>query len=54
MTKTSRFLAGALVLPMLMAARPFDDAKPHVIDKAHSQINFVADSRLVSAHGFFG
>jgi polyisoprenoid-binding protein YceI len=54
MTKTSRFLAGALVLPMLMAARPFVDATPHVIDKAHSQINFVADSRLISAHGFFG
>ena len=53
MTKTSRFLTGALVLPMLMAARPFVDATPHVIDKAHSQINFVADSRLISAHGFF-
>ena len=24
------------------------------IDKAHSEINFVADSRLLSAHGFFG
>jgi polyisoprenoid-binding protein YceI len=54
MTKTSRFLTGAVVLPMLMAARPFIAPAPHVIDKAHSQINFVADSRLVSAHGFFG
>jgi len=24
-----------------------------VIDKAHTEINFVADSRLLSAHGFF-
>ena len=54
MIKTTRVIAGALLLPLLMAARPFVDVKPHVIDKAHSQINFVADSRLLSAHGFFG
>jgi len=28
-------------------------APTHVIDKAHTEINFVADSRLLSAHGFF-
>lgn len=52
-----RRLAVALTLPIaLMAARPFTDAapKPHVIDKAHSQINFIADSRLISARGHFG
>ena len=54
MTKNSRFFAGAVLLPMLLAARPFVDVKPHVIDKNHSQINFIADSRLLSAHGFFG
>jgi polyisoprenoid-binding protein YceI len=54
MTKSTRFLATALLLPTLLAARPFVDATPHVIDKNHSQINFVADSRLISAHGFFG
>ena len=54
MTKSSRFFAGAILLPMLLAARPFVDVKPHVIDKNHSQINFIADSRLLSAHGFFG
>lgn len=54
MTKSTRFLAGAMLMPILMAARPFVDAKPHVIDKNHSQINFIADSRLLSAHGFFG
>lgn len=45
-------LAAALVLPALVATRP--EPAPHVIDKAHSEINFVADSRLLSAHGFFG
>ncbi len=45
-------LSALIVLPALLAARPL--AGPtHVIDKAHSQINFVADARLISAHGFF-
>ena len=49
-------LASALLLPVaLLAARPFPAAPtPHVIDKAHSQINFIADSRLISARGHFG
>ena len=51
---TIRRLAATLVLPLLVAARPLPEPKPHVIDKAHSEINFVADSRLLSAHGFFG
>ncbi|WP_396206013.1 YceI family protein [Gemmatimonas sp.] len=51
---TARRLAAALALPMIVAARPLPEAKPHVIDKAHSEINFVADSRMLSAHGFFG
>jgi polyisoprenoid-binding protein YceI len=51
---TARRLAAALALPMIVAARPLPEAKPHIIDKAHSEINFVADSRMLSAHGFFG
>ncbi|MCO4101435.1 MAG: YceI family protein [Gemmatimonas sp.] len=51
---TTRRLAATLVLPLLVAAHPLPEPKPHVIDKAHSEINFVADSRLLSAHGFFG
>jgi polyisoprenoid-binding protein YceI len=39
---------------MLAAARPLHAPVPHAVDKAHSEINFVADSRLLSAHGFFG
>jgi polyisoprenoid-binding protein YceI len=27
--------------------------RPHVVDHAHSQINFVAEARLISAHGHF-
>ena len=54
MIKNARVFVGAILLPMLLAARPFVDVKPHVIDKNHSQINFIADSRLLSAHGFFG
>lgn len=54
MPNASRWLASAALLPMLLAARPVADATPHVIDKNHSQINFIADSRLLSAHGFFG
>ena len=50
----ARRLAAVLVLPVVVAARPLPEAKPHVIDKAHSEINFVADSRMLSAHGFFG
>ncbi len=49
-----RFVA-ALALPMaFVAAAPFTQApRPHTIDKAHSQINFIADSRLISARGHF-
>lgn len=50
--KTSRFSVALFALPMLVAVRPLAP-KTHVIDKAHSEINFVADSRLLSAHGFF-
>lgn len=49
-----RTLAAVVALPLVIAARPLPEAKPHVIDKAHSEINFVADSRMLSAHGFFG
>ena len=45
-----------ILLPLLLlsvsaiaAAQP----KPHIVDKAHSQINFVAEARLLTAHGFF-
>ena len=46
-----------ILLPLLLltvsavaAAQP----KPHVVDAAHSQINFTAEARFLSAPGFFG
>ena len=42
-------LLSALLLLPTTAPVP----KPHAIDKAHSEINFVAEARFLSAHGFF-
>jgi polyisoprenoid-binding protein YceI len=44
------------LLPILLLVTSVSVAaqtKPHVVDKAHSQINFVAEARFISAHGFF-
>ena len=42
-----------LLAPVALAATPAADPAPYVRDVAHSQINFVAEARLVSAHGTF-
>jgi polyisoprenoid-binding protein YceI len=45
-----------LMLPILLLFTTLSLAaqtKPHVIDHAHSQINFVGEARFISAHGFF-
>ncbi len=34
-------------------AMAFAQSKPHAVDRAHSQINFVAEARFLSANGFF-
>jgi polyisoprenoid-binding protein YceI len=52
--RSFRLMAAAAVLPLVLAARPLAGPVPHTVDKAHSEINFVADSRMLSAHGFFG
>lgn len=44
----------ALLLAFPLGTANAQAPSSHVIDKAHSEINFVADSRLLSAHGFFG
>ncbi len=49
-------LSAVLALPfVLVAANPFTPAapRPHTVDKAHSQINFIAESRLIDARGHF-
>ncbi len=48
--RIARALALLAVAPAALAAQ----AKPHDVDAAHSEINFVAEARLISAHGFFG
>ena len=50
---SSTRVVALLALPLVLAARPLGTPKPYVIDPAHSEINFVADSRLLSAHGYF-
>ena len=43
------FLSAFLLLPFHVPT-----PRPHAVDKAHSEINFVAEARFLSAHGFFG
>lgn len=38
-----------LITVTALAAGP----RPHLIDKAHSQINFIAEAKFISAHGHF-
>jgi polyisoprenoid-binding protein YceI len=47
------FLRAAALLASL-AAGPLSAQTMHEIDKAHSEINFTADARLLTAHGYFG
>jgi len=51
--RSFRLTAVALLAPALLAARPLATPVKQVVDKNHSEINFVADARLLSAHGFF-
>lgn len=46
-------LSFLIAAPVLLAFSPAIDPQPFVRDVAHSQINFVAESRLLSAHGTF-
>lgn len=48
-----RWIPTLAIVPVLAAAAPAFDPEPFVRDVAHSQINFVAVSRLVDAHGTF-
>jgi len=42
-----------LIAPLMIAATPLVAPQSYVRDAAHSQINFVAESRMLSAHGTF-
>jgi polyisoprenoid-binding protein YceI len=41
------------VLLLALAAPAGAERKPYVFDKAHSQVNFVAEALLLTAHGYF-
>jgi polyisoprenoid-binding protein YceI len=41
------FLA-AITTPTVLA-----QTRPHIVDQSHSQVNFVAEARFISAHGYF-
>jgi polyisoprenoid-binding protein YceI len=46
--------SAALFASAVLLAAPLAAQTMHVVDKAHSEINFTADARLLTAHGFFG
>jgi polyisoprenoid-binding protein YceI len=46
-------LALALVLPATAGKPAMADRRPYVFDASHSQLNFVAEALLITAHGFF-
>ncbi len=46
--------AGARPAAPVQPAAAATGARAHDVDKAHSEINFTASSRLLDAHGFFG
>lgn len=48
-----KVLAALGAIPVLAAASTAIDPKPYVRDVPHSQINFIAESQLVDAHGTF-
>lgn len=48
-----RLIPALLVVPFLAAAGTAIATKPYTRDVAHSQINFIAESQLVDAHGTF-
>ena len=48
-----RIALALLLAPALVAATPASAPERFVRDVAHSQLNFVAESRLLSAHGTF-
>lgn len=48
-----RWMTALAVVPFLVAATAVVAPRPFVRDVAHSQINFVAESQLVDAHGTF-
>ena len=48
-----KFTLSTLLLLFLLSFSVYGQTRPYVVDKAHSQINFIAEARFISAHGYF-
>jgi polyisoprenoid-binding protein YceI len=53
MRKFLALVASLALLATLTAPGVSADRRPYVFDRAHSEINFVAEALLLTAHGFF-
>ncbi len=53
MRRTALALISFLMVALGSAPIARAERKPYVVDKAHSQLNFVGDALLISAHGYF-
>lgn len=54
MEEKMKIRSRAIFCTLVLATVVFGAApRPHIIDKAHSQINFVAEARFISSHGYF-
>jgi polyisoprenoid-binding protein YceI len=53
MSRLIRAFAALLLAAALAAPAALADPRPWVFDRAHSQINFIAEALLISAHGHF-
>lgn len=53
MKANQRILALALLAALVAAPGLWAQRRPYVFDRAHSQVNFVAEALLLTAHGYF-
>ena len=54
MRRFAALTAVAVACALAFAPAALADRKPYAFDKNHSEVNFVAEALLLSAHGFFG
>lgn len=54
MKTVTRWTVVLMLLLTLVVSSAVAEKRAYVVDKNHSQINFVGEALLISAHGFFG
>ncbi|HEX9759692.1 MAG TPA: YceI family protein [Candidatus Acidoferrales bacterium] len=52
-TRTLHVLALVLAAALALSPALWADKRPYTFDRAHSQVNFVAEALLLTAHGFY-